>query len=57
MRFDMAALSDTQRYKLMAGCIVPRPIAWVSSLSADGIGNVAPACRRTCRAMADRDVR
>ncbi len=42
MHFDMAALSDTQRYKLMAGCIVPRPIAWVSSLSADGIGNVAP---------------
>jgi flavin reductase (DIM6/NTAB) family NADH-FMN oxidoreductase RutF len=42
MRFDMAALSGAQRYKLMAGCIVPRPIAWVSSLSADGVGNVAP---------------
>lgn len=42
MRFDMAALSDAQRYKLMAGCIVPRPIAWVSTLSADGVGNVAP---------------
>lgn len=42
MRFDMAALSGAERYKLMAGCIVPRPIAWVSSLSTDGIGNVAP---------------
>jgi flavin reductase (DIM6/NTAB) family NADH-FMN oxidoreductase RutF len=42
MRFDMAALSGAQRYKLMAGCIVPRPIAWVSTLSADGVGNVAP---------------
>lgn len=42
MRFDMAALSGAQRYKLMAGCIVPRPIAWVSSLSAQGVGNVAP---------------
>jgi len=42
MRFDMAALSGAERYKLMAGCIVPRPIAWVSSLSADGVGNVAP---------------
>ena len=42
MRFDMAALSDAQRYKLMAGCIVPRPIAWVSTLSEDGVGNVAP---------------
>ena len=42
MRFDMAALSDAQRYKLMAGMIVPRPIAWVSTLSQDGVGNVAP---------------
>ena len=42
MRFEMAALSGAERYKLMAGCIVPRPIAWVSSLSADGVGNVAP---------------
>jgi len=42
MRFDMAALSGAERYKLMAGCIVPRPIAWVSTLSADGVGNVAP---------------
>jgi flavin reductase (DIM6/NTAB) family NADH-FMN oxidoreductase RutF len=42
MRFDMDALSGAERYKLMAGCIVPRPIAWVSSLSADGVGNVAP---------------
>jgi flavin reductase (DIM6/NTAB) family NADH-FMN oxidoreductase RutF len=42
MRFTMDALSGAERYKLMAGCIVPRPIAWVSSLSADGVGNVAP---------------
>lgn len=42
MRFDMAALSDAQRYKLMAGCIVPRPIAWVSTLSEEGVGNLAP---------------
>lgn len=42
MHFDMAALTGTERYRLMAGCIVPRPIAWVSTLSADGIGNVAP---------------
>lgn len=42
MRFMMDALSGAERYKLMAGCIVPRPIAWVSTLSADGVGNVAP---------------
>jgi flavin reductase (DIM6/NTAB) family NADH-FMN oxidoreductase RutF len=29
-------------YKLAIGSIVPRPIAWVSSVSADGILNVAP---------------
>ena len=29
-------------YKLMTGCIVPRPIAFVSSISADGILNLAP---------------
>lgn len=42
MRFDMAALTDAQRYKLMAGTIVPRPIAWVSTLSEEGVGNLAP---------------
>ena len=29
-------------YKLMIGAIIPRPIAFVSSLSADGIRNLAP---------------
>jgi flavin reductase (DIM6/NTAB) family NADH-FMN oxidoreductase RutF len=29
-------------YKLMIGAIVPRPIAFVSSLSSDGIRNLAP---------------
>ncbi len=42
MRWRMDALSGAERYKLMAGCIVPRPIAWVSTLSADGVGNLAP---------------
>jgi flavin reductase (DIM6/NTAB) family NADH-FMN oxidoreductase RutF len=42
MRFEMDALTSAQRYKLMAGCIVPRPIAWVTSLSTGGEGNVAP---------------
>lgn len=30
------------RYKLLTGLVVPRPIAWVSSLSADGVPNLAP---------------
>jgi flavin reductase (DIM6/NTAB) family NADH-FMN oxidoreductase RutF len=29
-------------YKLLIGCVVPRPIAWVSTLSADGVPNLAP---------------
>jgi flavin reductase (DIM6/NTAB) family NADH-FMN oxidoreductase RutF len=29
-------------YKLLIGCVVPRPIAWVSTVSADGVNNVAP---------------
>jgi flavin reductase (DIM6/NTAB) family NADH-FMN oxidoreductase RutF len=29
-------------YKLLIGCVVPRPIAWVSTVSADGVRNLAP---------------
>ena len=29
-------------YKVLIGCVVPRPIAWVSSVSADGVLNLAP---------------
>ena len=29
-------------YKLCTGLIVPRPIGWIGSLSADGIANLAP---------------
>lgn len=42
MFVDMNALEGQQRYKLMSAAIVPRPIAWVSSFSASGIGNVSP---------------
>jgi len=35
-------LSPRERYKLMIGCIVPRPIALVSTVSADGRFNLAP---------------
>ncbi|MFS8050239.1 flavin reductase family protein [Rhizobium sp. BR 314] len=42
MRFDMSLLSGQERYKILASSIVPRPIAWITSLSADGIRNAAP---------------
>ena len=37
-----AELETRQVYKLMTGSVVPRPIAWVSTISADGTHNVAP---------------
>jgi flavin reductase (DIM6/NTAB) family NADH-FMN oxidoreductase RutF len=35
-------LTPRQVYKLMIGCVVPRPIAWITSVDADGKGNLAP---------------
>lgn len=40
--FDVAALSSRQIYKLLIGCVVPRPIAWVSTVSSSGTRNIAP---------------
>lgn len=42
MEFDFSLLTEYQRYKLMASLIVPRPIALVTTLSADGVVNAAP---------------
>ena len=42
MQFDMAALAPQDRYKLMSSSITPRPIAWVTSQSKDGVRNAAP---------------
>jgi len=42
MIIDPAASSPIDIYKLLVGAIVPRPIAFVSSLSPEGILNLAP---------------
>ena len=42
MIIDPEDLSAHQTYKLLIGSVVPRPIAWVSSVSADGVTNLAP---------------
>jgi flavin reductase (DIM6/NTAB) family NADH-FMN oxidoreductase RutF len=42
MIIDPSSLSHNDTYKLMMACIVPRPIAWVTSLGPDGIVNAAP---------------
>lgn len=39
---DFATLGVHERYKLMASLIVPRPIALVTTLGADGVANAAP---------------
>lgn len=39
---DPAAQSERDNYKLLIGSIIPRPIAFVSTLSAQGVLNAAP---------------
>lgn len=39
---DFADLSPRDRYKIMIGTIVPRPIAWVTTIGTDGRVNAAP---------------
>lgn len=40
--FDLTALPNAARYKLLTATVVPRPIAWVCTLGADGVPNLAP---------------
>lgn len=39
---DMQAVPAADAYKILTGCVVPRPIAWVSTISANGVTNLAP---------------
>ncbi len=41
-RFTVADLTGADPYKLSTGLIVPRPIGWIGSISAEGIANLAP---------------
>ncbi len=40
--FDAEKIDHRQAYRLCVGTIVPRPIAWVSSIDANGVANLAP---------------
>ncbi len=42
MQIDPAQLSTGERYKLLIGSVVPRPIAFVSTVSTTGRTNLAP---------------
>jgi flavin reductase (DIM6/NTAB) family NADH-FMN oxidoreductase RutF len=41
-QFDPQALGQRETYKLLIGCVVPRPIAWVSTIDQAGVCNLAP---------------
>ena len=42
VHFDFAALNERERYKLLIGTVIPRPIAFITTLSKDGQRNAGP---------------
>ena len=42
MQFDPQILDPAVTYKILIGSVVPRPIAWVSSVDTEGVRNLAP---------------
>jgi flavin reductase (DIM6/NTAB) family NADH-FMN oxidoreductase RutF len=42
MQFDIQTTDSSVLYKLLTGTVIPRPIAWVASIDANGIDNLAP---------------
>ena len=40
--FDFTDLTARERYKLLIGTVIPRPIAFVTTVSTDGVFNAAP---------------
>lgn len=42
MEFNPDELDQKSIYKLLTGAVIPRPIGWISSISEDGILNLAP---------------
>lgn len=42
MEINIQQIDRQHKYKLLIGCILPRPIAWVTSLGGDGVVNTAP---------------
>jgi len=42
MKIDPAHTSQKDIYKILTGTVIPRPIGWISSISENGIPNLAP---------------
>jgi flavin reductase (DIM6/NTAB) family NADH-FMN oxidoreductase RutF len=42
LKFDPSQMETPDVYKVLSGVVIPRPIAWVSTISPEGVPNVAP---------------
>lgn len=42
IHFDVSELTERQRYKLLIGTVIPRPIAFITTVGTDGRHNAAP---------------
>jgi flavin reductase (DIM6/NTAB) family NADH-FMN oxidoreductase RutF len=42
VELELSQLPALERYKLLIGLVIPRPIAWVSTFSENGVANCAP---------------
>lgn len=42
MDFALQDLQRSDRYKLLTGLVIPRPIAWISTWNENGVANCAP---------------
>ena len=42
MDLELGELTPTERYKLIVGLVIPRPIAWISTVNEAGVANCAP---------------
>ena len=42
MQFNPNLIEQSSIYKLLTGAIIPRPIGWISSISENGVHNLAP---------------
>lgn len=42
MQYDPKDLEQKSIYKLLSGIVIPRPIGWISSISEEGVHNLAP---------------
>ena len=42
MELTLSEVPALERYKLLIGLVIPRPIAWISTINQHGVANCAP---------------